>query len=344
MKRTGPVCNGMGHSPRSSSFTFSLPPSTPNVLSKPIPANLLPLNLLPRNRQLSPERLERALIQASKRLVQLLLKLLLLACDFPHNLGGTRAAAHRRVDRLVRQEPYVSILVVVHVDVYAAGESAGRGRVEVGGAPTAVPVVGGAVFVGHRDEGEGAVRGRGVDAVGGGGVVFGCMCAQRVDNALDEVGMGALDDMTLHRTRLAALMVKVKRTLCLHVVVPALGQFVVFANKHLRRATRQLGGGKLRLIVFLKRRPQFARHGLVAEYGFDSFGDVGKLIMVNGGNDVSGGQGTSPGGALSMKEERAVGRDMLPSRVGMRPLQGSDNWCSDWIGGCGAEVLAGAMP
>lgn len=59
----------------------------------------------------------------------------------------------------------------MHVDVYGAGEGAAGGAVEVGGAPAAVPEVGGRVFVGDDEDGELVVGGR-VGAVGGGGVVF----------------------------------------------------------------------------------------------------------------------------------------------------------------------------
>lgn len=61
----------------------------------------------------------------------------------------------------------------MHVDLYVPRELAG-GRVEdVGAAPAAVPVVGGAVLAADDDEGDACVVRDGADAEGGeGGVVF----------------------------------------------------------------------------------------------------------------------------------------------------------------------------
>jgi len=84
----------------------------------------------------------------------------------------------------------------VHVDFDAAGQGAGGRGVDVEGAPAAVPVlvvlilrgwgkdgggrgvpeVVGAVFVGDDEDGDGGVGRDGVDAVGGGRVVFPCVC------------------------------------------------------------------------------------------------------------------------------------------------------------------------
>lgn len=162
-----PLCQSMDQ-------TILSPPSTTNVLTQPIPTNLLPLDLLPRNRQLPPQRLERSLTQTTKRLVEILLVLLLLGSDFPHDLASIRTAASTQADLLGSKEAHVSIFVVVHVDFYASSDGA-RGRVvDVGAAPAAVPVVCGGVLVRDGDDGERRGRGGdGVDAVGGLGVMFG---------------------------------------------------------------------------------------------------------------------------------------------------------------------------
>lgn len=67
----------------------SPPASATNILAQPIPADLLPLDLLPGDWQLPPQPLERALTQLPKRLVQILLVLLLGRCDLPNDLAPT---------------------------------------------------------------------------------------------------------------------------------------------------------------------------------------------------------------------------------------------------------------
>ena len=71
----------------SSAFPVYLPPraSPSNILSKPIPSNLIPLNLLPRNRQLSPQPFKRTLTQVRKSPVQLLLIFLLRQRNIPNH-------------------------------------------------------------------------------------------------------------------------------------------------------------------------------------------------------------------------------------------------------------------
>lgn len=63
----------------------------------------------------------------------------------------------------------------MNIDVDGAGEGGRSGGKEVGGAVAAVPEVGGGVFVGDEEEGDGVVGGGGADCVGCGGVVFGCV-------------------------------------------------------------------------------------------------------------------------------------------------------------------------
>jgi hypothetical protein len=97
----------------------SPPRTTTNILPQPIPTNLLPLNLLPRNRQLPPQTLERTLTQLPKRLVQILLILLLRRRNLPDHVPLTHPA---QADLLVRQQPHIAIFVVVHVNFDAAGQ------------------------------------------------------------------------------------------------------------------------------------------------------------------------------------------------------------------------------
>jgi hypothetical protein len=72
----------------------------------------------------------------------------------------------------------------VHVDLDGPGQGVGAGVVDVRGAPTAVPEVGGRVFVCDGDEGERGVVGDGVDAGAGFGVVLGGVGAEGFDEAL----------------------------------------------------------------------------------------------------------------------------------------------------------------
>ena len=137
-----------------------------------IARDLIPLDLLPRNRQLSSQALECLLTQLYKAPIQFLLVLPLERRNLLDDLRGACPTSHAYGDRLVCQQPYVAVLVVVHVDLYAARECAGGGIVDVLGAPAAVPIVVGAVFVCDGCYGDFAVGVDGVDARGGGGIVF----------------------------------------------------------------------------------------------------------------------------------------------------------------------------
>jgi len=98
--------------------------STTNILSEPVTGYLVPLNLLSRNRQLSPQRLERALAKGSEATVEFFLVFL---------FGGGNlladAGASSRCDGsgygLGCQKPHVAVLVVVHVDLERSFERAG---------------------------------------------------------------------------------------------------------------------------------------------------------------------------------------------------------------------------
>jgi len=102
----------------------NLPPSpTPaNVLSQPVPGYLLPLDFLPGDRQLPAQGLEGALAEAREAAVQLLLVLLLYRRYLLDD--GRASRRHRRRHRLISQQPHVTVLVVVHVDLNATLDSA----------------------------------------------------------------------------------------------------------------------------------------------------------------------------------------------------------------------------
>lgn len=106
-------------------ISTSPPTATADVLTQSIPTDLLPLNLLSCNWQLPPECLERALAQTAKCLVQILLVLLLLRRDLPHDLARVGATSDAQIYILVGEQPHVAVLVVVHVDLDGACESAG---------------------------------------------------------------------------------------------------------------------------------------------------------------------------------------------------------------------------
>ena len=63
-----------------------LPPPNPNLLPRPITAHLLPLNFLPRNRQLSPQTLKLPLTQPPKPPIQFLLPRLLNPRNYPNHI------------------------------------------------------------------------------------------------------------------------------------------------------------------------------------------------------------------------------------------------------------------
>jgi len=111
-----------------------------NVLSKSVTANLLPVDLLPGDRQLPSQRLERALVHPGEGTVQLLLVVALRGRDAGDDrLGGEGGDGD--VDGLVRAERDVAVLVVVDVDVDVARYRRGlRHRELVDGTEAAVPV------------------------------------------------------------------------------------------------------------------------------------------------------------------------------------------------------------
>lgn len=114
-------------------------PSTTNILPQLVSTNLLPLDLLPCDRQLPPQTLERTLTQAPKRLVQIFLILPLHHRYLSHNFACVGTGRYRCSDGLGCEESNVAVFVVVYVDVDGASQRAGRGAVGVGGAPSAVP-------------------------------------------------------------------------------------------------------------------------------------------------------------------------------------------------------------
>lgn len=116
---------------------LSLPPR--NILSQPISSKFLPLDLLPRDGQLSPETLERALRHLDKRPVQILLIVALsLGNAGDDGLGGE--GGDGETNRLVRVESHVPVLVVVdvHVDLAGHGGRFGDGEL-VDCAESAIP-------------------------------------------------------------------------------------------------------------------------------------------------------------------------------------------------------------
>jgi hypothetical protein len=172
------------HHPLSSSRT------TANVLSQSVSADLLPLDFLPRNGQLSPETFERTLTQLSKRLVQILLILPLCRSNLLYDILFTHAI---HADVLVGEQPDVAVFVVVDIDLDGAGKRVGGWVVDVGRAPAAVPVVCGRVLVCDGYDGDCGVIGGGEDAVRGVGVVFRGVCFKGSDKTLSEVFLSARD-------------------------------------------------------------------------------------------------------------------------------------------------------
>lgn len=110
------------------------------MFTHPITAHLLPLDLLPRHRQLPPQPLKHALTQHSKTAVQFLLIFLLGNGDLPHNFACARGGGDGDGERFAGGEAHVAVFVVVHVNFDGAGQGCGGGGEEVGGAPATVPV------------------------------------------------------------------------------------------------------------------------------------------------------------------------------------------------------------
>lgn len=102
------------------------------IETHPISSNLLPFDLLPRDRQLPPQPLELPFAQPPKPPIQLLLITLLHARDLPQHLGRQRRGAQRGGsldpnlgDLFRRGQADVAVLVVMDVDVDGAAQ--GRG-------------------------------------------------------------------------------------------------------------------------------------------------------------------------------------------------------------------------
>lgn len=140
---------GIQSSPCHFSLTLPLPfshsPHLPTLkpLPNPIPPNLLPLHLRPRNRQLPPQPLKTPLRQLHKRPVQILLIRFLCRCDCFHNIRRATAAGGGQGQVFCGEEAHVAVFVVVHVEVDCAGDCGGGGGWGecVGGAVASVPVV-----------------------------------------------------------------------------------------------------------------------------------------------------------------------------------------------------------
>ena len=130
--------------------------------------------------------------------------------------------------------------------------------------------------------------------------------------------MLALQHKALHRTRLPCRMVEIKRTLCFYIVVTSISQTVVFADKHFCASAGQLRCGELLFVVLLECWCELRIYVVVLEDRFDSFGDICELPNVRGrGAQVGCFERTSPGGALSIKDERALSADILDNAFGL---------------------------
>lgn len=111
--------------------------------TNPIPSNLLPLHLLPRDRQLPPQRLELPLAQARKSAVQLLLVAPLDGGHVLRNLHGHGrgpgggSGKGDRSERFAGGEADVAVFVVVHVAFEHAAQ--GGGPIVIGCSEAAVP-------------------------------------------------------------------------------------------------------------------------------------------------------------------------------------------------------------
>lgn len=87
----------------------------------PITPHLLPLNLLPRNRQLPPQTLKSALTQRREPTIQLLLILFLRDRYLPDDFAGAGGGGKGEGERFGGGEAHVAVFVVVHVNFYGAG-------------------------------------------------------------------------------------------------------------------------------------------------------------------------------------------------------------------------------
>lgn len=154
-----------------STTMIELPPDTTNLLSSPITPHLLPLNLLPRHRQLPPQALKLPLTQPAKPPIQLLLIRLLHPGDRPHDIRR-RARDVRIRNGFGGRETHVAVLVVVDVAFQRSAQGAGGGVVGVDCAQATVPEVGGGVFVCYEEDCEAGVGVCRDYGGGGGGVVF----------------------------------------------------------------------------------------------------------------------------------------------------------------------------
>lgn len=124
----------------STSAAPSSPPRAPttDVLTQPVPCDLVPLNLLSSDWQLSSQTLESTFAQVPKAFVQLLLVLLLGHGYFSHNTA-CRCRRDGKRNRLGGEQAYVAILIVVNIHLYAATNGR-RGWVQnVERAPATIP-------------------------------------------------------------------------------------------------------------------------------------------------------------------------------------------------------------
>lgn len=173
-------------------FPLFLPLQPANLPPDPQPPDLLPLHLLPRDRQLSSQPFKTPLTQLREPPIQLLLPPALHLRHLPHD-GVPAGAADcvggdpDPVQGFRSREPDVAILVVVHVAFQGARQGGGGGVVEVGGAEPAVPEVGGGVFGGDEEDGDGCRGGGGgggSDGVGRRRVMLGCVSREGFEDGL----------------------------------------------------------------------------------------------------------------------------------------------------------------
>lgn len=123
-----------------------------DVKAYSVPADLLPLNPLSRDRELSPQPLKASLRQLHESPVQLFLEFILCLCNLPDD--SIRATSVRDVNVLARAHPDVAILVVVHINLDRTFQSTRRRREGVGGTPAAIPKVLRRVFVCDEQDGD----------------------------------------------------------------------------------------------------------------------------------------------------------------------------------------------